>query len=96
MYRFKQFIYKTGSIKGYVETCENDFSPSKKHYYVKVNREGKIFYLTGLHGGSDGELRFVDDIEFALGFTEMVAIRIANMLRKKNIAAFPFSLTKEA
>lgn len=53
MYRFKQFIYKTGSIKGYVETCENDFSPSKKHYYVKVNREGKIFYLTGLHGGSD-------------------------------------------
>lgn len=62
----------------------------KKHYYVKVNREGKIFYLTGLHGGSDGELRFVDDIEFALGFTEMVAIRIANMLRQKTLRHFRF------
>lgn len=70
MYRFKQFIYKTGSIKGYVETDEIVSSPSKKHHYVKVNREGKIFYLTGLYGGSDGELRFVDDIEFALGFTK--------------------------
>lgn len=96
MYRFKQFIYKTGSVKGYVETCENDFLPSKKHYYIKVNREGKIFYLAGLYGESDVSLRFVDDIEFALVFTEMVAIRIANMLRQKNIAAFPFSLTKEA
>ena len=94
-YTHLQMVYVTGSIAGYKDEYEALPVSSKKHYYVKIERNGERLYLANIKDVPEGKICFTYSGAFAKEFSESQAIKIVNELREQGIKAGVFSTTAE-
>lgn len=73
MFKNKQFVYKTGSVKGIVFSEQEEKTPALK-YYVRAEKDGRIRYFA--------EGAKLSDLAGAKEFSSEQACLLVNFLNK--------------